>query len=282
MHSSNYESIDVIRNSRYEYIKGWLAVGVDPNKPNTFMYNQSNHDAILRFNQLLLCLTPPGWADRSPSWKDMSVNFNQTLDNLGFYTYPILQTADIAIVNGTHVPVGEDQVAHIEIAREIVRKFNRLYKTKMAEPQPLLTAVPKLLGINGKKMSSSQGNTISLQENEKSLAKKIARMVTDDKRESIDKPGNPDNCSVYDYHKIFNTPEKTAEVNSSCRSAQLGCADCKKILLQTMCNELMPIAEKIAKISNDDCDAVLEAGNAKVAPIIERNWNEIAQKIKFK
>ena len=277
--TSNYDSVNVIHEARREYVRGWLSCGVDPKK--AMIYNQSDIPEILFLDRVFLCLTPPGWADRSPSWKDLSVNPNKRLDNLGFYTYPILQAADIAIVHGEFVPVGEDQVTHIEIAREIVRKFNRTYNANIPEPQPKLTSVPKLLGTDGRKMSSSIGNVITLRETEKSLQKKINGMKTDDQRNGIENPGNPDNCSVYDYHKVFSTSDVVAEVNAACRGAKIGCGECKQKLGGCMKPVLMPIAEKMNSITNDECDQVLFEGNKVVSPIIKKNWEELRQKVGF-
>lgn len=277
--TSNYDSTDVIRQSRLEYVKGWLACGLDPKKAN--IYNQSSIPEILSLNQFFLSLTPPGWADRSPSWKDLKINPNKKLDNLGFYTYPILQAADIAIVNGQHIPVGEDQVTHIEISREIIRKFNRLYKTNITEPKPLLTSTPKLLGFDGTKMSSSKGNVISLRETEKSLQKKVNKMKTDDTRAGIECVGNPENCSVFDYHKIFSSKESVNEISESCRGAKLGCGECKQKLGSAMKPELIPISDRMNDISDDYCRDILIEGSRNVQKEISEHWEKLSKKIKF-
>lgn len=278
--TSYHEEVAVVNKARREYVRGWLACGVDPEK--AVIYNQSSIPQILNLSQIFLCLTPPGWADRSPSWKDMKEhNFQKKLDNLGFYTYPILQAADVAIVRGKHVPVGEDQVSHIEISREIVRKFNRTYKTDLPEPEALLTEVPKLEGLGGKKMSSSLGNTISLRETPKSLQKKINKIKTDDTREGIEFPGNPDNCSVYGYHKVFSSSELQTEVDRDCRGATLGCGVCKQKLGDCMKAELMPIAEKMNSITDEEVDAVLRAGIEKAKTVIVPHWEALQEKIGF-
>ena len=270
-----FDKVPEIKASCYEYVKGWVAAGVDPNKSP--IYRQSDLVEVLKLNQVFQCLTPPGWADRSPSWKDFKQNENadKKLDNLGFYNYPILQAADIAIVKGELVPVGEDQVSHIEIAREIVRKFNRLYKGKLPEPNPKLSEVPKLPGLDGsKKMSSSLGNTISLKETEKSLQKKVNKIKTDDQRGGVENPGNPANCTVYDYHKIFSKPQ-CREIQEGCTSASLSCGNCKKILGDNLKEELMPIAERYNKISDSYCDEILEEGLVKATKTAKHTWEEI-------
>lgn len=278
--TSNFDDIEVINKARLEYVRGWLACGVDPQK--AIIYNQSSISEILNLSQVFLCLTPPGWADRSPSWKDMKENnFQRKLDNLGFYTYPVLMASDIAIVKGNFVPVGEDQVTHIEIAREIVRKFNRLYNTDIPEPAPLLTTTPKLLGFGGKKMSSSLGNVISLRETEKSLQKKINKLMTDDTRAGVEFAGNPDNCSVYEYHKVFSTTQTCEQVNEACRQAKLSCGECKQKLGDAMKLELIPIAQKMEAITDEQCREVLNEGTKKARAIIQAHWNQLQEKIGF-
>ena len=277
--TSCWKDLDVIKKARMDYVRGWLAAGIDPSRAK--IYNQSWIPEILKFSQMLLCLTPPGWADRSPSWKDQTLNPKKDLDNLGFYTYPVLQAADISIVHGNFVPVGEDQVSHIEISREIIRKFNRFYHTDLPEPMGKLTKVPKLPGIDGAKMSSSIGNVILLNETEKSLQKKINKLKTDELRNGIENPGNPDNCLVFTYHKIFSAGKMVQEVNDACRGAKLGCGECKQMLGNSMQSELMPIAQKFNTISDKECMDVLVEGTNKVAKKIKNNWEEIITKVKF-
>ena len=277
--TSCYDDIDVIKKSRHEYVRGWLACGIDPNKAK--IYSQSAIPEILYLNQFFLSLTPPGWADRSPSWKDLTLNPNKKLDNLGFYTYPILQAADIALPRGQKVPVGEDQTTHLEISREIIRKFNRTYGTDLPEPQTLLTKTPKLLGLDGRKMSSSIGNVITLRETEKSLQKKINQLKTDDKRNGIENPGNPDNCSVYDYHKVFAPETLCGEVREACCAAKLGCGECKQKLGAVLKQELLPIAERMDRLSDKDCDDILAQGNKIVGEKAKTYWNALKNKIGF-
>ncbi len=274
-----YDNTKLIHTSRIQYIKGWLAAGVDPGK--TIIYNQSSIPSILNLAQIFLSLTPPGWADRSPSWKDLKTNPDRKKDNLGFYTYPILQAADIALVNGKYIPIGEDQLSHLEISREIIRKFNRTYKPILIEPEALLTNIPKLVGIDGNKMSSSQNNFITLNESEKGLQKKINKIKTDDTRASIDDSGNPDNCPLFSYHKIFSDNDTIKLVRAECIGAKLGCGDCKQKLGKIMKEILMPISEKIDRISDDECMDVLNDGNKIVREQTNNNWDRIISEVKF-
>lgn len=277
--TSHLENMDVIRRSRLDYVKGWLAAGIDPEK--CFIYTQSEIPEVLKLFTLFLSMTPPGWADRSPSWKDHKLNFQKKLDNLGFYTYPVLQAADIAIVNGGLVPVGEDQVTHLEISREIIRKTNRLLGTEIVEPKPLLTSVAKLLGPHGKKMSSSLGNVITLDEPEKSLNKKVKKLVTDPERKGIDDPGEPKRCSVYDYHRFFSGSDEIQEVEEGCRGAKLGCGECKMKLFNSMKKKLGPIADKLSTINNNECEDILNTGNKKVKQAAKEHWEKVKDTIGF-
>lgn len=276
------DDIEVIRKSRYEYVKGWIAAGVDPNLSP--IYRQSDVPEVLYLNQIFQCLTPPGWADRSPSWKDFvnNPNADRKLDNVGFFAYPILQAADIAIVKGKWVPVGADQVAHIELAREIVRKFNRQYKAELPEPEAKLTAFPKLPGTDGgAKMSSSIGNVISLNETEKSLQKKVNKLKTDDQRQGPDKPGNPDNCSEFEFHQAFSPKSVVDEVNSLCRAGQISCGECKARLGKHMAETLLPVAERFNQVSDSLCDEILADGARKARETTRQTWEQVRAWTKF-
>jgi tryptophanyl-tRNA synthetase len=276
------DRVEVINQSRYDYVKGWVAAGLDPNKSP--IYRQSDIHEVLMLNQIFQCLTPPGWADRSPSWKDFTNNPNadRKLDNLGFFAYPILQAADIAIVKGKLVPVGADQVAHIELAREIIRKFNRQYQASLPEPEAKLTEFPKLPGIDGAtKMSSSLGNVIAMNETEKSLQKKVNKIKTDDQRGGVEQPGNPDNCTVYEFHKAVSGKEQTQQINLACRAAGLSCGECKMKLGENMKSELLPIAERFNQISDADCDDILNEGARKARLRTHTTWEEIRAWTKF-
>jgi len=277
-----FDKTEIIRASRYEYVKGWIAAGVDPKLSP--IYRQSDIPEVLMLNQIFQCLTPPGWADRSPSWKDFMSNPNadKRLDNLGFFNYPILQAADIAIVGAHKVPVGEDQVSHIEISREIVRKFNRVYKTNLPEPEALLSVVPKLAGTDGgRKMSSSIGNVISLNESEKSLQKKVNKIKTDDQRGDVSNPGNPENCTVFEYHKVFSSEDECVNISTACRAAGISCGECKQKLGETMKKELIPIADRFNQMTDSDCDDILNDGAKKARETTRAVWETIASATKF-
>jgi tryptophanyl-tRNA synthetase len=277
-----FDHTEVIQDSRLEYVRGWVAAGLDPQQSP--IYRQSDIPEVLMLNQFFQCLTPPGWADRSPSWKDFTQNPNadRKLDNVGFFAYPILQAADIAIVEGQSVPVGADQVAHIELAREIIRKFNRQYKANLPEPEAKLTSFPKLPGVDGHmKMSSSLGNVISLSESEKSLQKKVNKIKTDDQRGGMEKPGNPDNCTVFEFHKAFCSSADVAGINQACRRAEISCGECKARLGEKMKEELIPISDRYQKLTPQDCQDILQDGAQRARTVAQKTWSKVLAWSKF-
>ena len=204
----------------------WLAWGIDAEKHTLFI--QSQVPEHIELFLIFANITPMGWLERVPTWKDAIEDAKQNdTYNLGRFSYPVLQAADIAIYQGTFVPVGKDQVSHLELSREIVRRFNSLYKAKLPEPKPLLTETPMVPGTDGRKMSNSYGNFLPLTEEPKKMQKLINKMMTDTKRVRREDPGEPNDCPVYSYHKLFSSSDDLAWVETGCRSAGIGCGDCK-------------------------------------------------------
>lgn len=242
--TTNYENPENIKENTRQLIIDWLSVGIDPAKST--MLIQSHNLAHAELYLLLGMITPVSWLERNPSYKDIQNELkDRELANYGFLGYPVLMTSDIVLYQSDLVPVGVDQVAHVEIAREMVRRFQHLYKAKVfVEPQPMLTEVPKLPGLDGRKMSKSYNNSIALGEDAKSVDTKIKRMVTDPDRIKRTDPGNPDVCPVYEYHKLFSTEQEREEIQHGCTTASIGCIDCKKILLNHIQSILEPIREK--------------------------------------
>jgi tryptophanyl-tRNA synthetase len=201
---------------------------------------------------------------------------------LGFYTYPILQAADIAIMNGEVVPIGEDQLTHLELAREIIRKANRTYHTTFAEPLPRLAKTSKLIGLDGRKMSSSQDNSIGiLNETEKTIESKVKKIKTDDQRLGIHSPGNPENCHIYSFQKVFQSENHLRDIDQGCRQAQLGCGDCKKKLTQSLCQFILPVREKSLMYSKNELDDILQDGKQRACQVAKTHWEHIREKIEF-
>ena len=252
-----------------------IAAGLDPDKCIIFVQSQVPEHTELTW--ILNALTPMGILERMTQFKDKSQQ-NEKNINVGLFDYPVLQTADILLYKGQTVPVGEDQVQHIELSREIARKFNTRYGDLFPEPQHLLSNAPRIMGLDGKnKMSKSMNNYISLIEEPEAIWKRLSRAVTDENRKRRDDPGNPDICNVYTLHKYFSTDSDLDRINKECRSAEIGCVDCKRVLSDNMIKELAPIREKSLELINnpDQVKDVLKTGAEKCQKIAEETMNEV-------
>jgi len=231
--TTSYDRTEDIRKAEREMFVDFLAAGIDPDQATLFVQSQVKEHAELFL--LLGMITPLGWLERSPSYKEMRENLtDRELALYGFLGYPVLMTADIILYKATRVPVGADQVSHLELCREITRRFNFQYGNVFPEPQPLLTEAAKVVGTDGRKMSKSYGNSIELGESAQSTAKKVMGAVTDPARKLRKDPGNPEVCGIFYLHKIYSAPADVAWVDQNCRSAGIGCVDCKKKLLETL------------------------------------------------
>lgn len=244
--TTNFDNPENIKDMRRQMILNWLAVGVDPNKSTIFVQSHNLYTAELYL--LLGMITPVSWLERCPTYKEMiQALSSKDISNYGFLGYPVLMTADIIMYNANYVPVGVDQIPHVEMSREIARRFNNFYKKVFIEPEAMLTDIPKLPGLDGRKMSKSYGNAIGLSEDFASVEKKVKTMITDPKRQRKTDPGDPNVCPVFDYHKVFSTEAERADIVKGCTSASIGCIDCKKILIKHLEEFLTPIHEKLAK-----------------------------------
>jgi tryptophanyl-tRNA synthetase len=258
----------------------WLAAGLDPEK--CVMFIQSHIPAHAELHLLFSMITPLGWLERVPTYKEQRDNIkDKDLATYGFLGYPVLQSADILIYKADFVPVGEDQVAHVELTREIARRFNGFYRGKFGdvfpEPQALLTPTPKLPGTDGRKMSKSYGNTIMLTDPEPVVRQKLKTMVTDPARVRRSDPGNPDLCPVGDLHKIFSDQPTMAKVNEGCRSAGIGCIECKGWAADALVKVLNPMQERRKKYEDNPRLAwdILEAGSARAAQVAGATMDEV-------
>jgi tryptophanyl-tRNA synthetase len=228
----------------------WLAAGLDAERSVIFVQSQVPEHAELHL--LLSMIVPLSWLERVPTYKEQQEQIaHRDLQNYGFLGYPVLQTADILMYRANFVPVGEDQVAHLELSREIARRFNNLYGEVFPEPQALLTPTPRIPGTDGRKMSKSYGNAISLSDTPEEIRSKILTMVTDPARKRRSDPGNPDVCPVFDLHKAFSTPATQQEAAAGCRSAGIGCIDCKKMLLAHLEPALAPVQQRRRALDGD-------------------------------
>jgi tryptophanyl-tRNA synthetase len=286
--TTDYADTSRVKESSLEAVIDWLAAGLDPERSVIFI--QSHVPAHAELHLLLSMITPLGWLERVPTYKEQRDNIkDKDLGTYGFLGYPVLQSADILIYKADVVPVGEDQVAHVELTREIARRFNLFYgvgrvpppadlaigmpiggpmigpKPIFPEPQSLLTPAAKLLGTDGRKMSKSYGNTIMLTDPEPVVRQKLKTMVTDPARVRRSDPGNPDLCPVGDLHKIFSDKATMAKVNEGCRSAGIGCIECKGWAADALVKLLNPMQERRKKFEENPRLAwdILEAGTER-------------------
>jgi tryptophanyl-tRNA synthetase len=265
--TTDYADTSRIKENSLEVVLDWLAAGLDPEKSVIFI--QSHVPAHAELHLLFSMITPLGWLERVPTYKEQRENIkDKDLGTYGFLGYPVLQAADILVYKADCVPVGEDQVAHVELTREIARRFNGFYGTKkevFPEPQALLTPAAKLPGTDGRKMSKSYGNTILLTDPEPVVRQKLKTMVTDPARVRRSDPGNPDLCPVGDLHKIFSTKETMAKVNEGCRSAGIGCIECKGWAADALVKLLVPMQDRRKKFDANPRLAwdILEAGSER-------------------
>lgn len=259
--TTDYADPSMIRQNIREVALDWLAAGIDPERSSIFVQSDVKEHAELHL--LLSMIVPLPWLERVPTYKEQQEALREKdLNTYGFLGYPLLQAADILIYRADSVPVGEDQVPHLELTREIARRFNHLYKKTFPEPQPKLTPTPRLPGTDGRKMSKSYGNAIFLGDTPKQLSKKIATMVTDPQRTHRHLPGNPDVCPVFDIHKVFSSKETLLWVDAGCRSAEIGCVDCKNRLTPRILERVAPISERRRELAKDpkQVDEILAAG----------------------
>jgi tryptophanyl-tRNA synthetase len=262
--TTDYADTSRIKENSLEVVLDWLAAGLDPEKSVIFI--QSHVPAHAELHLLFSMITPLGWLERVPTYKEQRENIkDKDLGTYGFLGYPVLQAADILVYKADCVPVGEDQVAHVELTREIARRFNGFYgvaKEVFPEPQALLTPAAKLPGTDGRKMSKSYGNTVLLSDPEPVLRQKLKTMVTDPARVRRSDPGNPDVCPVGDLHKIFSSKETLAKVYEGCRSAGIGCIECKGWAADALVELLNPMQQRRKKFEENPRLAwdILEAG----------------------
>ncbi|MBS2032715.1 MAG: tryptophan--tRNA ligase [Deltaproteobacteria bacterium] len=277
-----YENTENVRGDELQMFVDWIACGVDPETCTLFVQSAVKQHAELYL--LLAMITPNGWLERVPTYKEQQQNITNTdLNTYGFLGYPLLQTADIIIYKANTVPVGLDQVPHLEFSREVVRRFNHLYGDVFPEPEALLMPVAKVLGTDGRKMSKSYGNDIAVGEAGESLKKKIMGMVTDPARKRRQDPGNPDICGIYMLHQLYSSQDTIDLVNRECRTAGIGCVDCKKMLLEKLDPAQQAIHDKReALLKNlDFVRGKVEAGNNKAREVAERTMAQVRQAMKL-
>lgn len=274
--TSDYADTSMVKKYVEEMVKDWLACGLCPEKSS--IYVQSSFKEIAELHLLLSMITPLGWLERCPTYKEQQQNItNKDLSNYGFLGYPVLMTTDIIITRSRWVPVGLDQVPHLELSREICRRFNHFYGDFFPEPEPRLTPAAKCPGLDGRKMSKSYGNSIMLNESMEDIAPKVRGMLTDTARVRRSDPGNPANCNLFPYHELLTDAATREEICQGCTTATLGCVDCKKIMLKSLAAFLEPIHERRAALDAKPGMVweILAAGHEKAGKEIAKTMDGV-------
>ncbi|HSB32098.1 MAG TPA: tryptophan--tRNA ligase [Candidatus Sulfobium mesophilum] len=280
--TSGYSNPSAIRESAKDLLLNFLSVGLDPDRCTIFIQSRILEHAELHL--LLSMITPLGWLERVPTYKEKQQELkDRDLATYGFLGYPLLQTADIIIYRAKHVPVGVDQVPHLEISREIARRFNNFYGEVFPEPEALLTEFPKVPGADGRKMSKSYDNAIYLSDSPKEVEHKIKTMATDPARIRRTDRGNPDLSPVHQLHKVFSSKEEQDYVAEGCRTASIGCIDCKKILIKNVFRMLEPIwAKREELIKNPDMlQEIVDKGNEKARKVCQETMSLVRKAMGF-
>jgi len=281
--TTDYADPGAIRENILEVATDWLAAGLDPARATLFIQSLVPEHAELHL--LLSMIVPVPWLERVPTYKEQQQQLTEKdLSTYGFLGYPLLQTADIIIYKANMVPVGEDQVPHIELAREIVRRFNNLYGEVFPEPQNLLTAVPRIPGTDGRKMSKSYGNAVYLKDPPEVVRQKLKPMVTDPARVRRTDPGNPEICPVFDLHKAFSTQETRDWAAAGCRTAGIGCLDCKGKLIEHLLKRLEEIHARRPEFASrpDTVWDILREGSKKARAVAQATMDDVRRALKIK
>lgn len=273
---SEYENSPLVGEYTLDNVIDWLSVGLDPEKATFFIQSQVKEH--LELHMIFSCITPLGLLERCPTYKEQMREIKtRNLNTYGFLGYPVLQAADILVYKADKVPVGEDQLPHLELTREIARRFNALCKKDLLpSPEAILTKTPRLLGTDGRKMSKSYGNTVDISDSEETIKKKIGSMFTDPKRIKLTDPGHPDSCNVHAYYAVF-APQMKPQVDDWCRNAKVGCTQCKAMLAEEIIKILKPVHQKRKEFSKDKAKVarILEKGKEKASEAGSRTIKEI-------
>jgi tryptophanyl-tRNA synthetase len=280
--TSDYEDTARVKDYTKEIIIDWLSAGLTPEKSTLFVQSQIKEHAELFL--ILGMITPVPWLERNPTYKEQITEIsNKDLSNFGFLGYPILQAADIIMYKPYGVPVGVDQAPHVEITREIARRFNHIYGNVFPEPELILTKTPKILGMDRRKMSKSYGNAIFLSDAPEQIREKVSQMITDPQRARRSDPGNPDVCNVFSFHKLYTPAEDVKEIDRDCRQAKIGCVECKKKMAESLIVALEPVREKRAyyEAHPEQVDEVIAEGCDKAAKTARATMEDVRAAIKI-
>jgi tryptophanyl-tRNA synthetase len=280
--TSEYEHTEIIRESTRDIIIDWISVGLDPNRSVFFIQSSIKEHAELHL--IFSMVTPLSWLERNPTYKEQLKEMAQkNLYTYGFLGYPVLQAADILMYKANGVPVGEDQSPHVELTREIARRFNHFYGEVFPLPDVLLTPEAKILGIDRRKMSKGYDNAIFISDPKEVIEKRVSEMITDPQRARRSDPGRPDYCNVFTFHELYTAKEKVQEIDTACRKATIGCVECKQTMAASLNAALEPIRQKRRELeaSPDTIDAIMKAGNRKARKIARGTLEEVREVVKI-
>ncbi|OEU49123.1 MAG: tryptophan--tRNA ligase [Desulfobacterales bacterium S3730MH5] len=280
--TSDYDITAPIQGYAMDIFVDWLSVGISPDNCTLFVQSHIKEHAELFL--LLSMITPLSWLERNPTYKEqISQLKNKDLSTFGFLGYPVLQAADIIMYKANGVPVGIDQAPHVELTREIARRFNHFYGDIFPIPETILTQTPKILGIDRRKMSKSYNNAIFLSDTPQEIQDKVARMITDPQRARRTDPGNPDICNVFCFHRMYSDRQTLKDVDQPCREAQIGCVQCKQMMAKNLIKALEPIREQRAyyEAHPDTVKAIIEDGNERARVVARETMAQVREAMKI-
>ncbi|OGP96863.1 MAG: tryptophan--tRNA ligase [Deltaproteobacteria bacterium RBG_19FT_COMBO_46_9] len=278
--TSEYSETGIIKESISDIILDWISIGLDPEQSTFFI--QSNIKEHAELHLILSMIIPLPWLERNPTYKEQLKELTQKdIYTYGFLGYPVLQAADILMYKANGVPVGEDQAPHVELTREIARRFNGLYGEVFPEPATLLAPTSKILGIDRRKMSKSYNNAIFLTDSDDEIYSKTEQMITDPQRARRTDPGNPDICNLFSFHEIYSPAPTVESIDRDCRIAKIGCVECKKIMAKNLCLAMAPIRDKRRGLESDMKRVmdIIENGNNRARSIARETMSEVREAV---
>jgi tryptophanyl-tRNA synthetase len=280
--TSEFKNTERVAENTEEMVIDWLSCGIDPERSTLFVQSSVKEHAELFL--LLSQITPLGWLERSPTYKEMKNELpDKDLSNYGFLGYPVLQAADVLLYKADAVPVGQDQLPHLELIREITRRFNNFYGNVFPEPKSLLSETPKISGTDGRKMSKSFNNAILLTDSDEEINKKVMSMFTDKNRLKREMPGDPGVCNLFPLHRFFTEKETASSIEQRCRKADIGCVDDKKILIDNIIKFMTPVREKRKKYEKDPSliQQIIRNGNEKASEAANKTMKDVNRAMKL-
>ncbi len=280
--TSDYDRTAPIQGYIVDVFMDWLSVGLSPEKCTLFVQSHIKEHAELFL--LLSMITPLPWLERNPTYKEQIAQLkNKDLSTFGFLGYPVLQAADIIMYKANGVPVGIDQAPHVELTREIARRFNHFYGDIFPIPETILTETPKILGIDRRKMSKSYNNAIFLSDSPEEIRNKVSEMITDPQRARRSDPGNPDVCNVFSFHRMYSDQQTVERVDQECRRAEIGCVECKQFMAENLIKFLKPVHEQRAYYEShpDAVRAIIEDGDQTARAVARETMEQVRAAVKI-